>query len=208
VYLVQRLGREIRGEVSYDKKYFLDPTNYDFVLAIQPIALQGLYSKSPHMISHCELSLRHLATFFPSLILPGLMQSIEQSLVDVNASHRMMSSLQVMTVSQRTHIMRMLGRDSHRNDTSTRVSVVALRQTMANIAFNAEVSIGTAGGAPYLINLMNLSIPGIDIIDPMKVRHQQHAFLRIRSLGRSSLTCHLSLFVPWLCAAACRRVSP
>lgn len=86
------------------------------------------------MIAHCEIALRHLATFFPSLILPNLIGSIEQSLVDVNTSHRMMSSLQVMT-------------------------------TMANIAFNADVSIGTAGGAPYLMNMLNLSLPGIDIID-------------------------------------------
>ena len=133
----KRLGREIRGEVRYDRKYFLDPNNLDFLLAVQPIAMQGLYSKSPTMISACESSLRNLASFFPQHILPLLVSNIEQSLVDVNTSHRMMSSLQVMT-------------------------------SQANIIFSTELNIGSAGGAQWLSSMLQLCLPGIDIIDPMK----------------------------------------
>jgi hypothetical protein len=95
-FYAKRLGREIRGEVRYAKKYYLDPSNLDVLLVVQPIAMQGLYSKSNTMVSACESALRHLATFHPQHILPPLLRDIEQSLVDVNTSHRMMSSLQVM----------------------------------------------------------------------------------------------------------------
>jgi len=96
-FYCKRLGREIRGEAKYSKKYYLDPANLDLLLVVQPIAMQGLYSKSSTMVSACESALRHLATFHPQHILPPLISNIEQSLVDVNTSHRLMSSLQVMT---------------------------------------------------------------------------------------------------------------
>ena len=87
----KRMGREIRGDAPYPRRYYLDPSNLDFVLAVQPIAMQGLYSKSPHMVAACESALRNLAAFHPQHILPLLISNVEQSLVDVNSSHRMMS---------------------------------------------------------------------------------------------------------------------
>jgi len=136
-YYCTRLGREIRGEVPYDDKYKLDANNLDFMLALHPLLMQGLYSKSHSMVQMCADALRQLACFYPLHLHPSLVSSISQSLVDVTTSHRLMTSLQLLTV-------------------------------LPNVLFNSGMSVATSGGAPFLLDLMHLSLPGIDSIDPLK----------------------------------------
>jgi hypothetical protein len=122
----------------------------DFVLAVQPIAMQGLYSKSPHMVAACEGALRNIAAFHPQHILPLLISNVEQSLVDVNSSHRMMSRSETTSSDS--------GGDSH-NDGHCMCSHSVLRLTLFSI--HSAHSLSLSVSAAFCFRCVSLSLSSV-----------------------------------------------